>query len=65
MVLNQGDQIKTESLFSVEGGIFIGNNPANGDKNASIASFLAQGYTVEEVTEDGVTKYVVKVTGSN
>ena len=65
MVLNQGDQIKTESLFSVEGGTFIGNNPANGDKNASIDSFLAQGYIVEEVTEDGVTKYVVKATGSN
>ena len=57
--LNFIDSKKNIGQIIVEGGAFVGYNPAESESENPVMNFLAEGYKSVETIEDGITIYVV------
>ena len=53
----------TYNKISIYGGIFVGFNPAEGDKGTNITTFVADGYESVETTYNGYTAWEVRKIG--
>ena len=57
--LNFIDSKKNIGEIIVEGGTFVGYNPAESESENPVMNFLAEGYKSIEIIEDGLTVYTV------